>query len=72
VRWSARFFCTVAISDASGAGGAARYDGKLAENIDQDLPALKMYSLRYVHYRFSALTVNFGTQPTLIESSRQV
>jgi len=25
--------------------------------------ALKIYSLRYVHYRFSALTVNFGTQP---------
>jgi len=27
------------------------------------LPALKIYSLRYVRYRFSALAVNFGTQP---------
>jgi len=27
------------------------------------LPTLKIYSLRYVYYRFSALAVNFGTQP---------
>jgi len=27
------------------------------------LPALKIYSLRYVYYRFSALAVNFGTRP---------
>jgi len=27
------------------------------------LPALKIYSLRYVRYRFPALAVNFGTQP---------
>lgn len=27
------------------------------------LPALKMCSLHYVHYRFSALAENFGTQP---------
>jgi len=27
------------------------------------LPVLKIYSTRYMHYRFSVLAVNIGTQP---------
>jgi len=29
------------------------------------LPVLKIYSTLYIHYRFSVLTVNTGTQPIL-------
>ena len=34
----------------------------------QNSPVLKIYNTRYVNYRFSALTVNFGTQPTYVDA----
>jgi len=34
------------------------------------LTVLKIYNIRYVHYRFSVLTVNIGTRPMQVYLNR--